>query len=118
MRVSSELGKWIREKYDTQAAFGDKIGVRQGRVSKWILGTEGISPEYQRAVRKLGYSGPWPVEEAQDTQAGGPAPYVTRDEFLKWTGRIERLEEGFEKLGEVVRLLLQEREEARQAGRK
>jgi hypothetical protein len=62
----SKLGEWIKVKWKTQGAFGDKLGVAQGRVSKWVLGTEGITEDYQARIRKLGYTGPWPREEAQE----------------------------------------------------
>lgn len=121
MREYSNLGKWIREKFQTQAVFGEKIGVRQGRVSKWVLGQEGISPEYQKAIRKLGYTGPWPAEEAQDAAAGGPASYVTREEFAELRGalgaRIDGLERALERMGEIVRDLVRESEQSRPPGR-
>lgn len=104
-----ELGKWIRVKWKTQIAFADKLGVHQGRVSRWLKGQDGISADYQAAIRKLGYTGPWPQAEAQDAAAGGPAPYVTREEFAESKGamkaEIRLLREALEKMGEAVREL-------------
>jgi hypothetical protein len=98
----SILGDWIKEKWKTQAAIGVKLGVAQGRVSKWVLGTEGISEDYQARFRKLGYTGPWPREEAQEAQAGGQPTYVTREELAELRGavraHIEQWERGQEKV--------------------
>jgi transcriptional regulator with XRE-family HTH domain len=104
-----ELGKWISSKWGTQVKFADKLGVTQGRVSRWLKGQDGISADYQTAIRKLGYTGPWPAEEAQDAAAGGPAPYVTREEFAEERGalraEIRLLREALEKMGEAIRAL-------------
>lgn len=100
-----ELGKWISGKWKTQVAFSEKLGVHQGRVSRWLNGQDGISAEYQAAIRKLGYTGPWPQEEAQDAAAGGPALYVTREEFEDVPGRLKRLEEDSRALLPLIRLV-------------
>lgn len=84
------LGKWIREKFRSQAKFGTKIGAHPTLISRW-MGGGGISDDYQAAIRKLGYTGPWPADEAQDAAAGGPAPYVTREEYAVLKDRLETL---------------------------
>lgn len=49
-------------------------------VSRW-LGGAGISGEYQKAIRKLGYQGPFPEEEES---APGGGPFVTETAFEAW----------------------------------
>jgi hypothetical protein len=101
-QLDYKLGKWIKERYGSQVAFSDKMGVHPTRVSKWLKAQDGISSDYQAAIRKLGYVGPWPAEEAQDQAAGGPAPYVTREELAELRGalraHIEQWERGQEKV--------------------
>jgi transcriptional regulator with XRE-family HTH domain len=84
-----ELGKWIRERHKSQAAFAKKLGVDPTRLSRWLNLSDGISADYQAAIRKLGYTGPWPAEEAEDAAAGGPAPYVTREELAELRGALK-----------------------------
>jgi len=86
MQQDSNLGKWIREKWRTQVAFAEKLGVHQGRLSKWLGGAEGISDDYQAKIRKLGYVGPWPSEEAKEASAPVGGPYVTVADFAEWRG--------------------------------
>jgi transcriptional regulator with XRE-family HTH domain len=102
MREYSNLGEWIKDKHKTQAAFAEKMGVRQGRVSRWMSGEDGISPEYQEKIRKLGYKGPWPERQAQEAAAPAGATYVTREELAELRGavraHIEQWERGQEKV--------------------
>ena len=118
-----QLGDWIRSKWGTQLAFAEKMGIHQGRVSRWLKGQDGISSEYQAAIRKLGYTGPWPTQEAQDAQAGGPAAYVTREELAEVKGALgaemRLLREAVEKMGETIReLALQASERSAPPGRR
>jgi hypothetical protein len=98
------LGKWIRERFKSQTKFGAKTGAHPTLISRW-MGGGGISEEYQTAIRKLGYTGPWPAEEAQDTAAGGPAPYVSREEYGELVGRLKRLEEEMRALYPLAKLV-------------
>jgi hypothetical protein len=106
MAQDYELGKWIREKFRSQAKFAEKIGAHPTLISRW-MGGAGISEDYEKAIRKLGYTGLLPSEEAQDRAAGGPAPYVTREDaardYGRLEGRIEALERAFERLAEGFR---------------
>lgn len=98
----TELGKWIKERFGSQLAFAKEFGTTQGQVSKWVAGTESISAANQARIRGLKYKGAWPREEAQDAAAGGPAPYVTREEFEDVPGRLRRLEEDIRALLPLV----------------
>jgi hypothetical protein len=124
MTQSQTLGDWIKSAFGDQGGLAEVLDppVAKNTVSSWKTGRNGVPPEYQKQIRKLGFKGPWPREEAQEAAAAGPAPYVTREETAelkgRLEGRIEVLERALEKLGEAVRLLLQEREESRQAGRR
>lgn len=115
------LGEWIREKHKSQRAFAEKLGVDATRLSRWLNLSDGISEDYKAKIRKLGYTGPWPSEEAQESPAPAGGPYVTEKDFAhengRLTGRIEVLERAFEKLGEAVReLALREEERRRRDG--
>ena len=87
------LGRWIRDKYRSQAKFAEKLGVDPTRLSRWMNLSDGISDEYQAKIRKLGYTGPWPNEEAQESPALAGGPYVTEKAFEDVPGRLKRLEE-------------------------
>jgi hypothetical protein len=120
MTQENILGKWIREKFGSQTQFGLKLGVNPTMVSRWMNGG-GISDDYKAKIRKLGYTGPWPREEAQEAPAG----VVTREEYeairqelWKVVGRLETLERAFERQGEVVRDLVRESEGSRPRGPK
>lgn len=91
-QLDSSLGKWIKGRFGSQVAFSEKMGIHPTRVSRWLKGQDGISTDYQDAIRGMGYEGSWPKEEAQDALAGGPAPYVTREEYGALNARIEALE--------------------------
>ena len=120
----STLGKWIRDNFDSQIDFAEAVGTNPTQVSRWVGGA-GISPAYQKKIRKveykgkrLEYKGLWPAEEAQDRAAGGPAPYVTREEFAEEKGalrtEVRLLRENLEKAYELIRdLALRLPEESR-----
>lgn len=107
------LGKWIKEEWGSQVAFSEKLGVQQSRVSKWLSGREGISQDYQTRIRKLGYKGPWPAEEAQESPAAAGGPYVTEKDFAEWRGYwragtegvLERLKAAEDTIKDLVRRL-------------
>lgn len=65
MAQENNLGKWIRAKYKSQIRFSEKIEAHPTVISRW-MGGGGISEEYQAKIRKLGYTGPWPDEEAKE----------------------------------------------------
>jgi len=92
------LGNWIREKWGSQVAFAEKLGVQQSRVSKWLSGREGVSQDYQGKIRKLGYSGPWPREEAKEAPAPAGIEPTRSEELWKLTGRVEALEKDAKEL--------------------
>ncbi len=72
---------WFKEKYGSQAVLAEKLGVAQNTVSQWLTGKTRISPEIQKACRKLGYDGPWPE----------PLKFVTREDLDAAVMRIEQL---------------------------
>lgn len=88
MREYLDLGEWIRDKYKTQASFAEKMGVRQGRVSRWMSGEDGVSEEYQEKIRKLGYKGPWPERRAQDLASAG-GPFATASDLAEVRGALK-----------------------------
>jgi transcriptional regulator with XRE-family HTH domain len=96
------LGEWIIGKYKTQAAFAEKLNVRQGQVSRWISGANEVSEGYRREIRNLGYKGPWP----EKTAAKGEN-LVTREEFAEEKGalraEVRLLRESLEKAFELIR---------------
>lgn len=102
MPLDFSLGKWIREKWKTQIAFSEKLGVHQARVSKWLSGIDGISDEYQEKIRKMGYKGPWPQEEAKEVSAPAGGPYATASDLAELKGavraHVEQWERGQEKV--------------------
>ena len=108
----SNLGKWIKGKYRSQAAFAQKLGVDPTRLSRWLNLADGISDEYQAKIRKLGYSGPWPDEESQEAPAPAGGPYVTEKDFAEWRGYwrggMEGVLERLKALEDQVRTLRQQ----------
>lgn len=108
MTQENNLGKWIREKFGSQTQMALKLGVNPTMISRWMNGA-GISDDYKAKIRKLGYSGPWPHEEAQEAQTAG----VSREDHWKLVGRVEAIERAFERLAEGVRELAIRDEERR-----
>jgi hypothetical protein len=106
MAQETELGKWIREKFRSQAKFADKIGAHPTLISRW-MGGAGISEDYEKVIRGLGFKGLLPAQEVEDAAAGGPAVYVTREEFAEEKGalraEIRLLRESLEKAFELIR---------------
>lgn len=95
----NELGRWIKDKYGSQAGLADALGVQQSRVSKWVSGAESISDPIQAKLRGMKYKGPWPREQAQ-----APAVEATpREDYWKLVGRVEALERALERLSEGFR---------------
>jgi hypothetical protein len=62
------LGKWIKEKYGSQAQFAQEIGADPTLVSRWINGA-GISETYQKKIRDLKFKGPFPEPKKEITLA-------------------------------------------------
>jgi hypothetical protein len=100
------LGKWIKERFKTQGALAEELGLQQSRISKW-LGGEPIPKTYQDRIRKLGYKGAWPTELPQEASAGASASYLTREEFAEERGalraEVRLLRESLEKAFELIR---------------
>jgi len=98
----SALGDWIRDEFKSQAAFAEKLGVQQSRVSKWLSGAEAIPETIRDRIEALKYKGPWPREERQKAPPTGEEYYVTREEFLELKTalkvHIEYWERGEEKV--------------------
>jgi len=94
MHEYSNLGDWVTGKWKTQSALAEKLGVRQGQISRWISGENEISDGYQEKIRKLGYKGPWPEKKAQEPAASAGGPYVTEAAFEVWRKYWREGEEG------------------------
>ncbi len=73
MTQENNLGRWIREKFGSQAQLAQKMGIHPTMISRWMAGN-GMSEDYQAKIRKLGYTGPWPREEVQEAPAAGITP--------------------------------------------
>lgn len=84
----AKLGDWIKDKYKSQAAFAELLGVTQSRVSKWLSGYEPIPDDFQKRIEGLKYKGPWPRQEAEET-AAPTGDRLTREDFLKAIGGLE-----------------------------
>jgi transcriptional regulator with XRE-family HTH domain len=61
--------KWIEEKWGTQTALAEKIGVAKNTVSLWASGRSRIKGEMAKKIRSLGYDGPFPDGGEAVTQA-------------------------------------------------
>jgi hypothetical protein len=105
MAQDSILGKWIRAKFGSNVKFAAKIGAHPTLVSRW-LGGAGVSEEYEKAIRKLGFEGLLPYQEAEAAPDG---PYVTAEELAEWRGYwragMERVLERLDALEDRVRKL-------------
>ena len=112
-----DLKAWRKSKGWTQGAVADKIGAIQGTYGAYETGRISIPAPIQAKLRKIGYDGPMPRQEAQDAPAAGVSREDVATELGKLEGRIERLETAYEKLGELVRDLVRESEESRPRGR-
>lgn len=109
------LREWRRSKGWNQSDAAAKLRIAQNTYSAWETGRSEIPADGERDLRKMGYTGPLPRQEAP---AASPADYVTREDFWKLVGRLETLERAFEKQGEIVRDLVRESEESRPRGLK
>ena len=89
----SDLGEWIKAEHGDQGGLAAalKPKVAKNTVSSWKTGRNGIPPEYQRQLRRMGYDGPWPQEAIQDPTAGSGA-FVTREEYGALAARLEAAE--------------------------
>jgi transcriptional regulator with XRE-family HTH domain len=98
----TSLRKWREGKGWTQADIAGKIGEPRPTYQKMESGEGPIWPEMQAKIRKVGYTGPWPREEAQEAAAPAGANYVTREELAELRGavraHIEQWERGQEKV--------------------
>lgn len=127
MTPSQTLGEWIRDAFGDQGGLADalKPKVAKNTVSSWKTGRNGVPPDYEKQLRKLGFKGKLPQEMPKGTPAGLDGSFVTREEYeglqkelWKTIGRLETLERAFEKLGEGVReLALQAAERSSPRGR-
>lgn len=111
------LREWRKSKGLGQGEIAEKIGIAQNTYSAWENGRNEIPASGQAKLRKMGYAGSWPLEAGKEAPAaGGPAPFVTREEFAEargaWKAELGMVREALEKMGEAVReLALQLREE-------
>lgn len=90
-----------------------KVGVNDKTYGAYEVGRNDIPHDVQGRLRKVGFTGPWPREEAQAPSGD----FTPREDYWKLVGRVETLERTVEKLGEIVRDLVRESEESRRAER-
>lgn len=59
---------WIDEKWGTQTALAEKLGVAKNTVSLWSSGKSRIKGDTAKKLRSLGYDGPWPEAGSEITR--------------------------------------------------
>jgi transcriptional regulator with XRE-family HTH domain len=69
------LKDWRKQKGWRQEDLADKLGEPRPTFQSWETGRSAIPPAIQAKLRKMGYDGPWPQEEAKTAEG------VTREEF-------------------------------------
>lgn len=96
------LKEWRRSKGWNQGEIAAKLRIAQNTYSAWETGRSDIPADGERDLRKLGFTGPLPRQEA--------APiYVTEAQLAEWRGywragmegvlaRLEALEDQVRKL--------------------
>jgi transcriptional regulator with XRE-family HTH domain len=52
--------KWIEERWGSQTALAEKLGVAKNTVSLWAAGKSRLKGEMAKKIRALGYDGPFP----------------------------------------------------------
>jgi transcriptional regulator with XRE-family HTH domain len=62
------LEAWIDDKWGTQSALAEKMGVAKNTVSLWASGKSRIKAETGKKLRELGYDGPWPASGGEITR--------------------------------------------------
>lgn len=90
MAILTKLGEWRKGKGWTQGDLADKIEEPRPTYQKWESGVSlGIPPEIQAKLRKAGYTGPWPQEEAKEKARPQAGDYITREEFAELRGAVK-----------------------------
>lgn len=100
------LKEWRKSKGWSQADLAEKLGGNQKTYGAYETGRNDIPHDVRAKLKKMGYTGPWPREEAP-ASAGGP--YVTEAAFAEWRGywrggmegvleRLKALEDQVQKL--------------------
>jgi transcriptional regulator with XRE-family HTH domain len=87
------LKEWRGSKGWTQGDLAEKIGSNQKSYSAYETGRTSLPGELQTKLRKLGYSGPWPHQEASVESI---SPDVFHREVGKLEGRLEAVERRLE----------------------
>ena len=94
------IGDWVEKKYGGQRQAAKAMGTTQGVVSQWINGRSVPGPKKQALMVKNDYDGPFP--EPKKKMKGG----VSREDFDRWTGRVDGLlEERKKEIGNLRRRL-------------
>lgn len=83
-----KLKAWRKSKGWSQEELAAKVGANQKTYGAYETGRNDISAEVQAKLRKLGYTGPWPREEAQESTVPANGAYVTREEFAELRGAL------------------------------
>lgn len=76
------LKEWRRSKGWNQGEIAAKLRIAQNTYSAWETGRSEIPADGERDLRKLGFAGLLPRQEA--APAGGP--YVTEAQLAEWRG--------------------------------
>jgi transcriptional regulator with XRE-family HTH domain len=80
------LREWRRSKGWNQGEIAAKLRIAQNTYSAWETGRSEIPADGERDLRKLGFAGQLP---RQDAAASAPAPYVTREELAELRGALK-----------------------------
>lgn len=99
MAKLTSLGKWRDGKEWTQGDLADKLAVPRPTFQKMESGVGPISTRVQAKIRKLGYDGPWPREEAQEPAAD----FTSREDHWRLVGRVDTLERRLEEAFVLIR---------------
>lgn len=79
------LGAFRKEKGFSQEEFGKKLGLSQATYQSYESGRTSIPEEIRAKIKKLGYTGPWPQEEAKVPAADA----ISREEFAELKGATQ-----------------------------
>lgn len=93
------LSAFRKGRGNSQEEFGKKLGLSQATYQSYESGRTSIPEDVQAKIRKLGYQGPWPKDEAHEAKA--PAgDFTPREDYWKLVGRVEALERLVQNLSE------------------
>lgn len=97
------IADWVKKKYSSQAKAAEALEKRQGVISSWITGRNNPSSEMQEVLRRLGYDGPWPQEEAKSQSSD---TVLTAESFIELRGAVKALREDLKQAERVQYALI------------